>query len=98
MKELPPGLYERLLTAALKAGLENYNPAFFRLEDLQSAEAPDRIALHVSRVLQRALAGFSDADRLSLGAELAANLIEQIGGMAPEIPLPTLQVLKAIHE
>lgn len=98
MKELPPGLYERLLTAALKAGLENYNPGFFRLEDLQSAEAPDRIALHVSRVLQRALEGFSDADRLSLGAELAAKLIEQIGGMAPEIPLPTLQVLKAIHE
>jgi superfamily II DNA or RNA helicase len=97
MKDIPPGLYERLLTAALKEGLEGYPPDFMQLIKLESAEVPDRIAHHVSRVLQRALEGLSDEDRLTVGAELAGKLIEQIGGMSAEAPILKLQVLKALH-
>lgn len=57
MEELGPGLYEALVTEGLKAqleGLADRLPA--RVRDLRAAEAPDRIAWHLSKQIESALA------------------------------------------
>jgi superfamily II DNA or RNA helicase len=96
MKDLPQGLYEKLLTAALREGLASVSKDLLKVGNLEAAEAPDRIALHVSRVLQRALEDLPESDRVTLGIELARKLIDQIHEMAPEIPLLPGQVLQAV--
>ena len=58
------GLHETLVTEALAAELNrlpgNVRPA---LEGLRAAEAADRIALHLARVVERYLNDLPDKDR-----------------------------------
>jgi hypothetical protein len=69
---------------------------------VRPAEAPDRLALHLGRIVQRAIAGVDDADRVAVGVALAQKLIEQIdqtisGSQAgSEAPIEPGTVLRAI--
>ena len=54
------GLYEVLITEALAASLRELGEVLeARSTDLRAAEAADRIALHLSRVVQRAPSGLT---------------------------------------
>ena len=69
---------------------------------LRSAEAPDRLALHLGRLIQRAIAGLDDADRVEKGVALARSLVAQIDQVLSErsvvldAPLEPGTVLRAV--
>ena len=71
------GLHETLVTEALAAELNrlpgNVRPA---LEGLRAAEAADRIALHLARVVERYLNDLPDKDRTTVGIQMARKLFE----------------------
>ena len=97
------GLYEQLVTEVLAAQLRQLTDRYAHEQtDLLSAEAPDRIALHVSRVLHRALESLPDGERVATAVSLVRALLEQIALSVPasearsEAPLEPGQVLRLI--
>jgi superfamily II DNA or RNA helicase/HKD family nuclease len=76
---LQRGLYEVLLTERLSQLL---SVAELRLQPelgkLDPADAADRIALHLSRAVERAIRSLPESDRARVGARLAGNLIAQL--------------------
>ncbi|MEX1077048.1 MAG: DUF3427 domain-containing protein [Pirellulales bacterium] len=70
------GIYETLLTealvtelTALAAGLKESR------EKLRSAEAADRLSLHVARIVKRLVAAVDEKDRIRLGVKITRHLI-----------------------
>ena len=103
MSDRPRGLYEVLITEAMASQLRDLGHDLHASRSgLRSAEAPDRLALHLSRMVQRAIAGVADADRVAVGVALARKLIELIdhtisGSQAgPEAPVEPGTVLRAV--
>jgi superfamily II DNA or RNA helicase/HKD family nuclease len=101
MPGLPRGLYEVLITAAIEARLaEPEGRSEVRRGDLREADAADRIAFHLTQVVERAVASFSPKDRVEKGIALARKLIEDIdaatGSAAAEQPVTPGAVLRAI--
>jgi superfamily II DNA or RNA helicase len=84
MASLERGLYEVLVTEALQESLSELDPA---LEPIRSAlrapEAANRIALHLSQVIERAVNGITERDRTIVGLDLARRLIEVIRELPP---------------
>lgn len=77
MSPLRRGLYEQILTDLLVGELgaalgEPYT------EDLRNAEAADRIAWHLARIVERAIETLPDDKRAVLGGKLAGDLIDQV--------------------
>lgn len=100
------GLYEHLLTELLAERLARLAPGLVpRREPLERAEAADRIALHVSRVIHRAVNLLPEATRVEAAIALARTLLDTLeaqpvpGGVqaAAERPLTTAEVLAAIE-
>jgi superfamily II DNA or RNA helicase len=81
MPPLQRGLYEQILTDLLARQLEDAHGEPYR-SDLRAAEAADRIAWHLARVVERAIEAYPEADRAKEGAQLARQLIDQIGASA----------------
>jgi hypothetical protein len=76
--ELIPGSYEAILTRRLKEALQGMDNAWaFQLDKLDSAEAADRLALHLSRVIEKVLAAIPSDDRVAAGTKLVGELIVQ---------------------
>ena len=99
---LDRGLYETLVTEALAALLDvdaDHDPDIL---PLHHAEAADRLALHLGRVIERSLAGVEDQDRVEVGIRLTRALIERIDQIikgadnAGDRPVDPGQVLSAI--
>ena len=97
------GLYEVLITEALEARLSQLDAGFeSRRESLRAAEAADRLALHLSRVVERVVAALSDESRVSVGISLARRLVEVIdefvphSGAKPDSPIHPGAVLHAV--
>jgi superfamily II DNA or RNA helicase/HKD family nuclease len=97
------GLYEVLLTEALRAQLDRLREGLEpRARDLHAAEAADRIALHLSRVIERVVSDLADTERVEVGIRLARSLIEHLNGLitdadyTPDLPLQPGRVLEAI--
>ena len=70
--ELGPGLYEQLITDGLRAQLDElvgHLPVDER--PLNSADASDRIAWHVSQQVERALLDVGDEKRVKVGLQVA---------------------------
>lgn len=73
------GLYEQLLTELLQRELEGQpSDRIVQLSKLHPAEAPDRFALHLATVVERALSSVHEDDRIAAGVALARELIERI--------------------
>ena len=75
--DLPFGLYERLVTAGLKARLLRFDPANARVikADLDPAEAHATLARHIEEVVARALNGLPPEDRVARQSQLANQII-----------------------
>ncbi|HEY4368681.1 MAG TPA: DUF3427 domain-containing protein [Steroidobacteraceae bacterium] len=98
------GLYESLVTEALESVLTDLDQALTPLRGpLRSAEAADRISLHVSRILARAIAFLGDEDRVTLGLSLARQILNQVdtaipgSNVRPDVPVESGDVLRAIQ-
>jgi superfamily II DNA or RNA helicase/HKD family nuclease len=73
---LPRGLYEVLLTRRLREELQRLDPALTPLlAKLDSAEAADRLALHLARVVERVLDRLGAHERVDAGTALVGDLI-----------------------
>ena len=101
MAELGPGLYESLITEGLKAQLDEL-AGWLASEQraLRSSEAADRIAWHLSRQIERALADVSDDERVKVGLTVARALLDRLGELVAvdpsSSPVDPAQVLHAI--
>ena len=80
--DLPFGLYERLITAGLKARLLRFDPASARVTkaDLDPAEAHATLARHIEEVVARALNELPQEDRTARQSQLANRIIELLAG------------------
>lgn len=82
MEELAPGLYEVLVTEGLKERLDALADILpTEQRKLHPAEAPDRIAWHLSREIERALSDVDEHDRARVGIEVARSLLHRLGEM-----------------
>lgn len=73
------GLYESLVTEALGASLDELPPELTaHRAALRSAEAPDRVALHLAQLVRRALASVDERQRVAVGVALVRRLIAEI--------------------
>ena len=80
MEELAAGLYEVLVTEGLQARLDALADALpTEQRALHAAEAPDRIAWHLSREIERALTDVGETDRARVGIEVARALLDRLG-------------------
>ena len=101
MDDLGPGLFESLVTEGVRARLAEIDERLLPEQHaLRSAEAPDRIAWHLSRQIQRALADVSEDDRVAVGVQVARDLLRRLSELVPtdpsELPTEPAQVLHAI--
>src|SRR5688500_5405791 len=101
MDELGPGLYEALITEGLKAQLDALADRLpSRVRDLRAAEAPDRIAWHLSKQIESALAAVGDMERVEVGLNVARASLDRLGELVtvdPSVlPLDPASVLHAV--
>ena len=97
------GLYELLITEAIEAQLHELGGSLEAVrEALRAAEAADRIALHIGRVVQRAIEAIGEDGRSARGTELARQIVELIrtsssgSGLDQERPIPQGEILRSI--
>lgn len=102
------GLYEALITEALDAELRDLDDRLEAVRDrLHPAEAPDRVALHVGRIVQRAVAAIGDEkDRVAVSIALARRLIQEVQASVgahhagfdalPDLPVDPGALLRAV--
>jgi superfamily II DNA or RNA helicase len=100
---MEPGLYEQLITEALRTELDALGARFKQKpRSLHTAEAADRIALHLSQRIQRTLESVGEADRVQVGIEVARDLIARLAQIVEseqaEAPVEPGEVLHAILE
>jgi hypothetical protein len=84
--DLPFGLYERLITAGLKAQLLRFDPASTRVvtQELEPTEAHVTLARHIEDVVARALADLPHEDRAARQSQLANQIISLLGSKPTE--------------
>ncbi len=85
MSSLGRGVYEQLITDELEARLREVDSQ--KLEAVRSklvpAEAPDRLALHLSRLVHRIVASLPDKERVVRGMALVRDLVGLISDQHP---------------
>jgi superfamily II DNA or RNA helicase/HKD family nuclease len=102
--ELSPGLYETILDAALDERLSHIDGRLIDRRTLRSADASDRIAQHLARLLRRALDSVPDGDRVQVGVEVVRRLLTEVGTSIPQsnasegAPLATGEALYGIGD
>jgi len=90
---LPRGLYEVLVTELVDEQLRSQQAQGTPdVDEIRSAEAADRIALHVARVVETAIDSAPEQERVEVGAELARRLIAQAVTLIGEKRLAGLQL------
>jgi hypothetical protein len=104
MSHLPPGLYDQLITEPLRTRLVSmHDGARVHTETLRQAEAADRLALHLGRLIERAVEALPERRRLADGTALARRLVEELvkatglEALRNERPEEPAQVLRAIR-
>ena len=75
---LIPGSYEAILTRRLQEALNALDGSWsHQLDKLDPAEAADRLALHLSHVIEKVLAAMPNEHRVAAGTQLISELIVQ---------------------
>jgi superfamily II DNA or RNA helicase/HKD family nuclease len=82
--ELSPGLYETILDAALNERLSGIDGRLIDRRVLRSADASDRIAQHLARLLRRALDSVPDGDRVAVGVDVVRRLLREVSERIPQ--------------
>src|SRR5690606_41828452 len=102
MTDFVPGIYELLLTELLQSRIERLEPRTLSSVKLDAAEAGDRIALLLERVVRRAVASVGESDRVDFGIRVARRLVEELARSASgvvstdDLPVESGEVLRAI--
>ncbi|HYO18584.1 MAG TPA: DEAD/DEAH box helicase family protein, partial [Dermatophilaceae bacterium] len=96
--ELPAGVYEQLLTAALA---QQFQDKLADLADLHPAEAADRLAMHLAEMVRRAVDSVPQQNRISAAAQIAHDLgltldAAVAADLSPDLLTADLQLLRGI--
>jgi hypothetical protein len=76
--ELNPGSYEAILTRRLQEALNALGGYWsYQLDKLDPAEAADRLALHLSHVIEKVLVAMPNEHRVAAGTQLISELMVQ---------------------
>jgi HKD family nuclease len=96
------GIYEVLVTEALRTHLDSLERRSPKTRPLRTAEAADRIALHLGRQIQQSLEAVGEGDRVQVGIEVARDLIARLAELfdtdTSATPVEPGEVLHAILE
>ena len=97
------GLYEVLITEALQEQLGRLGGGLEAIRaGLRAPEAADRIALHLARVVERAIGAIDEGERATAGIDLARRLIDMIRTLPSgedlgcERPVASGEVLRSV--
>ena len=100
---LEPGLYESLITADLETRLAGLKDRLVvQRGDLLEAEAATRIAMLLSRAIERAIASLHDKERVAIGIQVARDLLVRLDQLinstdaALDLPIQPASILRAI--
>jgi len=99
---LIPGSYEAILTHRLQEALQGLDGSWsHQLDKLESAEAADRLALHLSRVIEKVLAAMPSDQRVTAGSKLVGELIVQalqgrLESLSGEVPSQAGELLMQV--
>ncbi len=87
MSRIPRGLYQSLITESLRDDLGKLERTLrAKFTDLHHSDIADRVAMHLSRIIERAVDAIAEEHRVSDGIALARELIARaIEGRAPEL-------------
>jgi len=103
MSKLSRGLYEVLVTEAVEEQLSRLGGSLEAIRGrLRAPEAADRIALHLARVVERAIAAIDEDERTAVGISLARRLIDLIRtipsaeDLGAELPVELGDVLHSV--
>lgn len=103
MSNPPRGLYEQIVTDGLAERLAQLSTgASAKRVRLDAAEAADRLALHLGRLLRWVVESLPEGDRVKRGVELARQLVDVVSDAEPklealrEAPALSTELLKAI--
>ncbi len=93
MAPLAPGLYELLVTQLLQEQLRDRGlKGSPDVEELRNAEAADRIALHIAKVVEAVIEDLPTEDRSVEGVKLARLLIDMLANNIGGEVLPASQL------
>ncbi|MGK0473202.1 MAG: superfamily II DNA or RNA helicase/HKD family nuclease [Candidatus Azotimanducaceae bacterium] len=98
------GLYESIVTESLQSELEALDSASVIVKKLKlhPAEVSDRLALHLGKVVERALSNVSEQERIEVGIRLVSELVAKISStiaksdVSGDQPIATDQFLSSI--
>jgi len=98
---MPRGLYEALLTESLHSQLAELEDRYqTECNSLDSDEAANRLALHLSKLFHRALVSLEPEQRAAAGVSLARRLVAPIirdtgaDHLADQVPEALGQILR----
>lgn len=89
MTDLPPGLYDLLLTRGVDEALARLAPDHAALEDLDEHELPLTLARHLQRRLVHAFAALPRKDRATDAVTLANRVLAHLGDLLPDAGVHT---------
>jgi superfamily II DNA or RNA helicase len=102
-KQLGIGLYELLITAAVEAALTEHGERLVPIrEDLEPAEAAQRIAFHLAASIERALESVGESERRAKGIQVAQELLSRLDELidshaaGPDAPVEPGTILRAL--
>lgn len=72
---LEPGVYEMPITERVRSILAELDESLVRRAPLSPAEAPDRVALHLRRAIERSLASIPEDSRVSASIDITAAVL-----------------------
>ena len=89
-EDLPFGLYERLVTAGLKARLLDFDSATTRIvtEELDAAEVHATLARHIANLVAGVLRALPQEDRTASQAELANQISSRPAASRSSFTMP----------
>ena len=104
MSALSRGLYDVLITEALETHLSGLEDRLAAVRGpLRAAEAADRIALHLARLVERAISTINEDERSKAGIDLARRLVDALirslpaaGDLTAERPTEPGEVLHSV--
>jgi superfamily II DNA or RNA helicase/HKD family nuclease len=101
-RDLKVGLYELLISEGLAEQLATIDPRLVTRQGIHRAEVPDRVALHLSRQIERALAGVAEGERVEVGVAVVKALLHRLeelvhgSDIASEILVDPGELLRSI--
>ncbi|MEX1105043.1 MAG: DUF3427 domain-containing protein [Ilumatobacteraceae bacterium] len=88
------GLYESLITTALAAGLEGVDTRLIDRAGLHRAEVANRVALHLSRQIERAVAAVPEGDRVDMAVDLVRAVLAQLSTAVERTDFGTEEIVR----